>query len=358
MNTLLRLFLFLLLPIQALAQNPELTSLNPMKFQTQSEPTSLHLTINGKNMWPDRLTITMARQVMHVHFKRDGRDVIMPRSTIGSNSYTLYFSSPGWADKPGTIEVYVTIDAYPGYAAYRSNSLYLTIEPTPTSPPVLSSLSNSSFKMGQPKETYQLRLVGKNFGENASTSVTVGGRNAGVGWWNLKDGVMDIWVPSEVYSKAGDYPIVVKTKYGTSNPLTLKIEPVTMLIKPVTVTSRPVNQSATVKPTVNSAAKAVRLSLNKDNASKLSAEMLRGVRVTMVGVIREGSLSAQLETYITGLDNVFVVDNQLTLSDSPGNININLKAIGVDAAAVEQIINLINAKAASLNLTVSIAKVP
>jgi hypothetical protein len=356
MKTLLPIFL-LFFPILAISQNPEVSSLSPSKFQTQSEPTPLFLTINGKNMWPDRLTISMAKDVMHVHFKRDGRDIIVPRSTIGVYSYTLYFSSPGWADKPGTIEVYVTIDAYPGYPAYRSNSLFLTIEPTPTAPPVLSSLSNSSFKMGSPKETYQLRVVGKNFGESASTSITVGGYNAGVGWWNLKDGVMDIWVPSEVYSKAGDYPVVVKTKYGSSNALPLKIEAATMLIKPVTVTSRPITQTNTVKPTVNSAAKTIKLSLNRDNASKLGAEMLRGVRVTLIGVIRDASLSAQLESYITGLDNVFVVDNQLTLSDNPGNININLKAIGVDAAAVEQINKLIKAKADALKLTVSIAKI-
>jgi len=357
MNILVRILL-LLLPIQAVSQNPELSSLSPAKFQTQSEPTSLFLTINGKNMWPDRLTISMAREVMHVHFKRDGHDVIMPRSTIGSYSYTLYFSSPEWADKPGTIEVYVTIDAYPGYPAYRSNSLYLTIEPTPTVAPVLSSLSNSLFKMGQPKETYQLRVVGKNFGESASTGVTVGSFNAGVGWWNLKDGVMDIWVPSEVYSKAGDYPVIVKTKYGTSNALTLKIEPPAMIIKPVTITTKPVKQATTIKPMLNNSVKTVKLSVNKDNAAKLSAEILRGVRVTMAGVIRDGSLSAQLESFITGLENVFVVDNQLALSDSAGNININLKAIGVDAAAVEQIIKLIKTKAGLLNLTVSITQLP
>src|SRR5687768_7097424 len=242
MKTLLKI-LFLLLPIQAISQNPELLSLSPSKFQTQSEPTPLFLTINGKYMWPDRLTISMAKDVMHVHFKRDGRDIIVPRSTIGAYSYTLYFNSAGWADKPGTIEVYVTIDEYPGYPAYRSNSLWLTIEPTPAVAPVLTSLSNSSFKMGKPKETYQLRVVGKNFGENASTGVTVGGINAGVGWWSLKDGVMDIWVPSEVYTKAGDYPVVVKTKYGTSNALSLKIESSTMLIKPVTVNTKPANQA-------------------------------------------------------------------------------------------------------------------
>lgn len=353
MKTLLRLLL-LLLPFQAISQNPELTSLSPSKFQTQSAPTSLFLTINGKNMWPERLTISMAHDVMHVHFKRDGREMIVPRSTIGTSSYTLYFSSPGWADKPGTIEVFVTIDAYPGYPAFRSNSLYLTIEPTPTGAPVLSSLSNSTFKLGSPKESYKLRLVGKNFGENASTSVTVGGLNAGVGWWNLKDGVIDIWVPSEVYSKAGEYPVVVKTKYGTSNALPLKIEATTMIVRPVTIT-KPANNAIKVNPQANTSVKITRISLNQDNASRVNAEMLRGIRVTMIGLIGDASLSAQLESYITALENVFVVDNQLSLSDTGGNININLKAKEVDAAAVEEVRKLIQRKADSLGLNVSIA---
>jgi hypothetical protein len=357
MKTLTRILL-LLLPFHAISQGPQLTSLNPSTFQAQSVPTPMFLTINGNNMWPDRLTISMAKDVMHVHFKRDGRDVIMPRSTIGSYSYTLYFNSAGWADKPGTIEVYVTIDAYPGYAAYRSNSLYLTIEPTPTAAPILTSLSNTSFKMGSPKETYKLRLVGKNFGENASTSVTVGGYNAGVGWWHLKDGVIDIWVPSEVYTKAGEYPVVVKTKNGTSNALTLKIESNVMLIKPVTVNKKPANQVNTVKPQVNNSVKPVKLSVNLENENRVKAEMLRGVRITMVGVVKDASVSAQLENYITGLEHVFAIENQLVLSDNPGNININFKAVGVDDTSVDNLMKLIKGKADAIGVTVSIAKVP
>jgi hypothetical protein len=131
-----------------------------------------------------------------------------------------------------------------------------------------------------------------------------------------------------------------------------------MLIKPVTVTSKPVNQATTVRPQVNPSVKTVKLSMNRDNPSKLNAEMLRGVRVTMVGVTSDPSVAAQLESYIAGLENVFVVDNQLILSDNPGNININLKAVSVDAVAVDQITKLIKAKADSLHLAVSIAKTP
>jgi hypothetical protein len=196
-----------------------------------------------------------------------------------------------------------------------------------------------------------LRLVGKNFGESASTSVTIGGLKSGVSWWDLKDGVIDVWVPSEIYKKAGEYPVLVNTKYGTSNSLPLKIESTVMMIKPVTVTTKPSNKINTVKPPVNTSVNTVKLK-NIDNASRLNLEMLRGVRVTMIGVIKDASLSAQLESYISGLENVFVVSNQLTFSDSPANINIQLKAVGVDAAAVDEIIKLINTKAASLSLSV------
>ena len=357
MKTLTRI-LFLLLPFTALSQNPQLTSLYPASFQAQSEPTPLHLTINGKNMWPDNLTISMAREVMHVHFKRDGRDVIMPRSTIGSSSYTLYFSSPGWADRPGKIEIYVTIDAFSDFPAYRSNSLFLDILPVPTAAPVLTKLSKSTFKTGEPRENYMIRLSGKNFGESASTHVTVGGIRAGVGWWDLKDGVIDLWIPSEVYNKAGEYPVVLTTKYGTSNALPLKIESSVMTVKPVTIQAKPSNQVNAIKPPANTIIKANAAIVNRDNASRLNLEMLRGVRVTMIGVVKDASLSAQLENFITGLDNIFVVDNQLHLSDNPGNININLKALDVDATAVDQLISRIEAKAKELKVTVSVMKVP
>ena len=150
----------------------------------------------------------------------------------------------------------------------------------------------------------------------------------------------------------------MKTKYGTSNGLPLKIESATMLIKPVTITPKPTNQVTPVKVPVNSTAKTIKLSMNPDNTSRLSAEILRGVRVTMTGVIVDASLSAQLESYITGLENIFVVDNQLSLSDSPGNININLKGVKVDDAAIEQIIKLIKSKAETLKLNVSVVRLP
>ena len=182
----------------------------------------MHLSINGKNMWPDYLTITMTIQVMHIHFKKDGRDVVIRGSGISSTSQSLDFISTGWLEKPGTIEVYITIDEFPGHPAYRSNSLYLNVEATPTSAPIINNLSNTSFKTGEPKEKYYIRIYGKNFGEIRSTYASIGDQTASVGWSNLQDGVMDVYVPASVYSNAGSYPVVVHTKYGVSNPYNLK----------------------------------------------------------------------------------------------------------------------------------------
>ncbi len=357
MKLLLKAMLFIAIPFQLVAQNPELTSLSPSKFLTQSEPTIMRLTINGKNMWPNYLTISMAIDVMHIHFKRDGRDEVIRGSGISSVSQSLSFPSTGWVDKPGQIEVYITIDAFGGRPAYRSNSLFITVEPTATTAPVLNSLSNSSFKTGSPKEKYYIRLYGKNFGEIRSTSVSIGGINAGIGWSNLTDGVIDVWVPADVYSKAGEYPVQVKSKYGLSNTLPLKIESVATLVRAVPIGVKPVTAKPVIqtKTAANTKAISTRLAtLNTDNAARLNTEMIRGARVTITGVITDPALGATLEDYILNLENVFVVDNQLAIADSPGNININLKAMGIDAAAVEGIKKKIREKAAELKLTVSV----
>jgi hypothetical protein len=356
MKTILKVLFILLFPSQLIAQNPVLTSLSPAKMLTQSDPTIMSLTINGKNMWPDYLTISMAIEVMHIHFKRDGRDEVMRGSGISTTTQSLSFASPGWVDKPGKIEVYITIDDFPGQPTYRSNSLFLDVESTPSIAPVLNSLSTSNFMTGNPKEKYYIRLYGKNFGEIKTTSVNIGGITAGIGWANLTDGVIDVWIPSDVYTKAGVYPVLVQTKYGNSNPLNLKIEASKMMIKNIGTTIKPVTTQPAVQPKVNNnAIVSPRLStLNVDNAGRLGTTMIRGARVTMIGVITDPGVRASFENYILSLENVFVVDDQLALADSPGNINVNIKAISIDKASVEKIRKQIEDKAKAMNLGVSV----
>ena len=356
MKIILQSILTLFFSIQLLAQNPVLTSLSPARFQTQSEPTTMRLTINGNDMWPKHLTITMTIQVMHIHFKRDGRDEVIRGSGISSNSQSLWFTSTGWLDKPGQVEVYITIDAFGGYPAYRSNSLFFTVEPTSTSAPIINNLSNSSFKTGNPKEKYYIRVYGKNFGEIRSTSVSIGGNNASIGYANLTDGVIDVWVPAAVYGTAGEYPVQVKTKYGTSNSVPLKIESAVMMLKPGVLGSKPATSAPAtkVRPQVNTVATTRLNTLNTENAGRLNETIMRGARVTMVGQVINPSISAELENYILSLENIFVIDNQLITSDAPGNININLKSTGIDRAATEKIKKQIEDKANEIKLSVSV----
>ena len=360
MKRFLQAILLVALPCQLIAQNPELTSLNPSKYQTQSEPTIMNLRINGNKIWPDFLTLLMTIEVMDVHFKKDGRDQIMPFSSISSSSLSLSFNSAGWVDKPGPIEVYITVESVAGRPAHRSNSLFINVEPTATVAPLLNSLSNSSFKTGSPKEKYYIRVYGKNFGESRSTSVSIGGLPASIGYANLTDGVIDVWVPADVYTKAGTYPVQVNSKYGASNTLPLKIEGATTLIKVNPVSGvKPVTVKPTVmaKPPTAATTIATRnLTLNSENAARLNAEMVRGARITMVGLITDPSISAQLENYILSLENVFVVDNQLSISSSPGNININLKANRIDRPAIDKLKKQISDKAVELKITVEVSE--
>ena len=340
----------LIFPFVMAAQNPVLTSVSPSKFYTQSEPTVLKLTIEGKNMWPDYLTITMTIQVMHVHFKKAGRDEEIRGVGISSDKQIVEFISSGWLNTPGDIEVYVTIDEFSGRPAFRSNSLFLHVEETPKTAPVLSSISSSSFTVGAPKDKYYIRLYGKNFGEQKSTFATIGGVSAPAGWEHLEDGVMDVWVPSAIYTKAGSYPVVVHTKYGESNPVTLTMNPMVITMVPQKK-SMPVQTNVNNNGVISTLAKGI-MQPNKD--AFLKADMVKGIRVTLTGIISDGATRTALENYISSLANVFVVDNQLDIAEASGNINIVLKAAGVDKPAVEAVRKQIQDKAAAMGLHASV----
>jgi hypothetical protein len=350
----------LLLPLGLFAQT--LTSVSPAKFYTQSEPTTMSLTINGKNMWPNNLTITMAGQVMHVHFKKNGKEEIIKRYLISSTSHDVRFTSTDWVSTAGPVEVFVTIDAFSGNPAYRSNSLWLQVEETPKQAPVLTSLSKTALNTGLKRDSYYIRLYGKNFGETRSTYATFGGLNASVGWQHLEDGVIDIWIPTEVINKPGSYPVVVHTKYGTSNPIDFKIDQPVAQVNTVGKVQNVKIQPVATKPVLNvgnnnSAVQVSNVSvMSNDKQAKLAAQVIKGVRVTITGVTADGPTSTTLERFISEQDNVFVVDNQLQILETNGNINIVLKPNGIDETTVNNLKKSIEDKAASLKLTVAVTK--
>lgn len=318
----------------------------------------MRLTINGKDMWPNTMTITMTIQLMHIHFKKNGRDEVIRGVGIASDRQVVEFVSTDWLSTPGPVEIYITTDEWPGNPAKRSNSLYLPVENTPSTSPVITDLSNHSFSTGLKREEYYIRVYGKNFGEIKSTYASVGGIYAPAGWEHLEDGVMDIWIPTEVINKAGSYPVVVHTKYGESNPVDLKIEMPVMKVQPgvlknVSVANQ--NKTAMTKPNNNVSQTVNRINFSNDNREKLGVQIIKGVRVTVNGVVADGPTKTNLENFISSQANVFVVDNQLQVQETNGNININLKGTGVDKTVLDNLKKAIETKAAEMKLSVAVA---
>lgn len=353
-NSILLALCMLTICINVNAQT--LTSLYPAKFYTQSEPTVSRLTINGKDMWPDVMTITMTIQLMKIHFKKNGRDEVIRGVGISKDRQVVEFVSTNWLSTPGPVEVYITTDAFSGYPEKRSNSLWLQVESTPASAPVINDLSNRSFQTGLSRDKYYLRVYGKNFGEERSTYASIGGIATTAGWQHLVDGVMDIWVPTELINKPGTYPVVVHTKYGQSNPVDLKIEmPVAKPGQSNTVSNIKINSQVkpvTIKPAVQSINQ---VDLSTDAKNMVGVQLLKGIRVTMNGVVVDGPTKSTLENFISSQANVFSVDNQLQVMETNGNININLKGSGVDKAEVDKVKTAIESKAASMKLSVAVS---
>jgi hypothetical protein len=340
------------LPIFLIAQTPKITSITPSKVYTQSEPTVVHVTIKGDEMWPDYMTVTLADQIMHTHFKKVGRDEEVSRVEMSSFEHKMQFTSPGWLDSPGNIEVYITIDAYNGRPAVRSNSVFLQVTDVPKTAPVISNISKNSFKLGEAKDKYKFRIYGSNFGEQHGTYPMVNGIKAGVSFWNLEDGVIDVWIPKEVYSTVGEYPVVVHTNFGESNAVMMKIEKSIMLnVARAGMTKN--TKPATTPATQTSIATVNRQAVIANTDPRVSV-LVRGISVDMVGVIGDGGTGAMLESYIRDLPGVMIVQNHLTVADSAGNINITVKGEGVDAATLENIRNQIRARASELKLNVAV----
>jgi hypothetical protein len=266
------------------------------------------------------------------------------------------FISTDWLATPGPVEVYITTDAWSGYPEKRSYSLWLQVESTPTSAPVINNLSNSSLLAGLKRDAYYIRIYGKNFGEERSTYASVGGIRTTAGWQHLVDGVMDIWIPTELIGKPGSYPVVVHTKYGESNAVNLKIEmPVNNTVsvnavKNVNISPKP----AMTKANNNSVQAISRADLSTINKDKLGVQLIQGIRVTMNGVIADGPTKSALENFISSQANVFGVDNQLQVQETNGNININLKGAGIDKAEVDKLKKAIETKAAEMKLSVAV----
>ena len=331
-----------------------ITSFSPAKFYTQSEPTMMSLNIYGSNIWPSWMDNELSIQLIHVHFKKAGKDEVVQMNSHSGDLAILSFSSADWLTTPGPIEVYLTIESFGGSPADRSNSLWLPVEAAPKLPPVITDISNHLFKAGENKGQYTIVVSGKNFGEIRSTNVSIGAYTTVVGWETLETENICVWVPAELINTPGIYPVVVHTKYGESNAMNLTIEkPATTAGQPKAIKNINNNQRTVLNNTRNPLTVNALGEINypADRAVRLKATMTKGIRVTITGTVADGPTRSAIENFILSHDNV-IVDNQLQIENSNANISIKIKGTHVDKSSIDKLKAEIQTKTNVLKMNV------
>ena len=333
------------LPLFCLSQTT-LTSLSPTKFFTQSDNRPITLTIYGKNIWPSSMNLLQTIERIKVYFKKgDKMQEITGRGGISADAKAVNFFSADWLNTPGNIEVYMTIDGV------RTNSLWLPVEAVPAVVPIINSVSPSKLKTGE-KGTfyYMVRIYGKNFGENTSTNATIGGSPASVGWMNLADGVMDVWIPKGYINTPGTYNVQVNTKFGSSNVSAITIESPVIMMAPIKAPTtvkktetRPELNNVVVTPANNKALTSIYVDPG------VSLQLIEGIKVKMNGNIAFGEDRAILEKFIRELDKVILVDNQLLVSDNNMNMLFEVSGSRIASSELEKAKKAIEDKLKAMN---------
>jgi hypothetical protein len=346
MNTFRKSVCILLFSIPFLAiSQTKLTSLSTTRYLTQAYPSIKKLTIYGENLWPDYMTNAMSIELVVVHFKKDGRDQVIQKTSGTKTQLTVSFSSADWLTTPGNIEVYLMMGG-PGEttATRRTNSLWITVDAMPTFPPVITDVSPKEFRTGLNRDQYYITILGNHFGEEGSTSVTIGGITANYGRLDLDNGKMYYWIPKELIATPGNYDVIVRTAFGESRSFPISIVSPTMRMVPV---AAPIK----VGPKVNTPVSTNKMIVANTKAiTTTEAVLLSGARVTLRGNISSEADKTLLENYINRLDHVVVVTNQLALSDNNANLLITITGRNVDGSALENIRTSINAKLKELKI--------
>lgn len=347
MNTFRKSLCILLCSIPLLATSQtKLTSLSTTRYLTQAYPSIKKLTIYGENLWPDYMTNAMSIELVVVHFKKDGKDHVIQKTSGTKTQLTVSFSSADWLTTPGNIEVYLMMGG-PGEttATRRTNSLWITVDAMPTFPPVITDVTPKEFRTGLNRDQYYITILGNHFGEEGSTSVTIGGIAASYGRLDLDNGKMYYWIPKELIATPGKYDVIVRTAFGESRPFPITIVSPTMKMVQVTAPIK-------VGPKVNTPISTNKMIVPNTKAITTTNEaiLLSGARVTLRGNISSEADKTLLENFINRLDHVVVVTNQLALADNNANLLITITGRNVDGSALENIRTSINTKLKELKI--------
>jgi len=343
---------FVVLPIYCLSQT-SLTSLNKTVFSVEKDwdEYAFHtLTITGKKIWPEYMSVGMFREIVKVYFKKGSQIQEVEKKSALNDRTTVEFSGKDWLNKPGILEVYVLIDDLPIDGIFsQTNSLYISVESPAEVAPTITSISPNKFLTDEKVSDKIFRIYGKNLGLDKTTTAFMSGSYLSVAYANLIDGVMDVYIPKSLINTPGTYDVQVKTKYGTSNTVQLVLEkPALKMTKIISkiltkpTETKPTNNNANVPITVNAAPNSGVVNTTPDpKAGELLAD---GIKVTMLGNIVYGEDRTILEKYIDDLDNVLIVDNQMKISDNNMNMLFEITGKGVMQPELEKIKETIETK--------------
>jgi len=201
------------------AANPSVTSINPKSLYACASPGSSPrgVTLYGHGLVANTTGYT---------FNSDVR--ILVRHNGGSFAPT---GSTGWGPDnvgvelrcadfsqtvPGQLDFQIVLRGVP------SNVVTIPLMAIPSRPPSISSVSPSQRDVGLTGASdYLLQVVGKDMPDD--TSATIGGERAPIGRANFGEGVMSIWVPKDLQSRAGTYAVQLHNSRGDSNTVNLTI---------------------------------------------------------------------------------------------------------------------------------------
>lgn len=320
----------------------KLTSLSVNRFLTHAVPTIKKLTIYGENLWPDYMTNSMSIELVKVHFKKNGNDQVIRQTSGNKTQMTVSFSSADWLTTPGSIEVYIMMGTVDGSPAVKTNSLWITVDQMPSFPPVIVDVQPKEFTTGQKRDNYLITILGNHFGEEKSTSVTIGGITGSYANMDIDNGRMLYWIPAELINTPGKYDVVVRTAFGTSQPAQfsivspgIKIAPIKQPMKVNTNVIAPPNKLMVPKIT---------------NTARPEVMLIDGAKVILRGNISSEADKTVLENYIGSLDNVIIVSNEFIVADNNANILITISGKKMDALLLGKIKTSINDKLKSLKI--------
>jgi hypothetical protein len=117
---------------------------------------------------------------------------------------------------PGALEFQVVV------RGALSNIGSVALIRAPTDPPIIESVSPSHFNTGLTGTfDYVLRVSGKNVRDD--TQAFVAGEKVQIARAYFADGLIEVWLPNDLRSKSGSYPVKLVGSNGTSNEMQITV---------------------------------------------------------------------------------------------------------------------------------------